>query len=145
MSTVYCWQEECASCEGGICTKEIISLDDEGCCESFEDCYDQERWQTPYWKRLYDRKNKRVCRVLYHGLKFEVQSRTFFVDTKSAYANATDEITGMSAGPRCYLDERVGKIIESGKNVTPILEELPIATFDEETRTFTYEEDNEGK
>lgn len=54
--------------------------------------------------------------------------------------NLTDEITGMSSGTIYQTRDMFDKIVEATKKVEIPLSELPIATYDEKTRTFHYQE-----
>lgn len=141
--TVWCKREECRFCLNGICKSDVIGIDEDGECEDFESYLEQAAWQKPFWKRMIDKENNIICRVLYHGLEFEIKGRKFFVDHKGEYANATDAITGLAAGNKMYLEERIDKINEVAADVKPPLEELPIAIYDEKTRKFIYENEAE--
>lgn len=142
--TVYCRKFDCKFCDEGTCKGEIICLDEDGECEDYESYLDQKKWQTPYWKRMRDDKNNRICRVQYYGQEFEINGRKFYVDDKSDYAIATDGATGFACGQKIYIEERFNAIVKAAASVETPLEELPIATYDPNTRTFTYESEVTG-
>lgn len=142
---VWCDSYECKYCEEGQCKAEVICLDEDHDCRDYESYLEEKEWQAPYWKRMLDKKNNRVCRVKYYGNEFEVKGRKFYVDYKSEYATVTDGETGLSCGSRCEIEKRIDRIIELAPTVEPPLEELPIATYDDRTRTFTYESEVEGE
>lgn len=146
---VMCWNEECKYCLNGHCSLNELTID-EGCeCECFESYFDDPEWQVPFWKRMIDRDNNRLCRVQFRGKEFKVKGRKFFVENRSDYALVTDAKTGLGCGTVAALEDRIDRIIEIGDKVEPLLESLPIATYDEETRKFTYEsesaEETEGE
>ncbi len=137
---VYCCKDDCKYIKDNFCESEIICINDDGNCDDFESYLEEKEWQTPYWKRMLDKDNNKVCRVQYRGKKFEINGRTFFVDYKSDYAIVTDFLTGLSCGEVCRLDnKRVDAIIHAAQKVEPPLEDLPIAIYDEKTRKFSYE------
>ena len=142
---VFCNRYDCKYQNKGECNAEIIRLDEDGECEAYENYLDQKEWQTPYWKRMNDEKNNRVCRVKWFGQEFEVKGRKFYADEKGDYVIVTDGATGLSCGQKCYIEERIDKIIELAATIKPPLEELPIATYDFKTRTFTYESEVQGE
>jgi hypothetical protein len=142
---VFCNRYDCQYQNEGECCAEIISIDEDGECEDYESYLDQKEWQTPYWKRMIDRNKNQMCRVKWYGQEFEFNGRKFYVDEKGDYVLVTDGATGMSVGQRRCLEERIEKIIEFAPTIEPPLEGLPIATYDQKTRTFTYESEVEGE
>ena len=146
MSTIYCNNSECKYLKDGMeCDRAFISLDEDGECEDFEDYHDDKEWQTPFWKRMFDRENKRECRVKALGKELEVGGRTFYVDSNSYYATLTDKETGLACGNVARLNENddiIGKISECAKKYK-LVTELPIAEYDEKTHKFSYPEESE--
>ena len=142
---VWCDCYDCMFNREGQCGSEVLYLDEDHDCRDYESYRENEKWQTPYWKRLLDKNNNRVCRVKYYGNEFEVKGRKFYVDYKGEYASVTDGETGMHCGVRCELEKRIDRIIELAPTIEPRLEDLPIATYDSNTRTFTYESEVEGE
>ena len=143
--TVYCQSEECKWNKCGECDRGVISLDCDNECEDFESYLDDAEWQKPYWKRIEDRKTKRVYRVLFRGKEIEIKGLKFFVDVNSYYASATEENSGLNCGERKRLEERIEKIIEKlAKLDLPPLESLPIGEYDKKTGKVTSKQDAEG-
>lgn len=133
--TVYCQSEECRWNKNGECDRGVISLDYDNECADFESYLDDAEWQKPYWKRMSNREETQIHRVLFHGKEIEVKGIKFFVDSNSDYAMATEETTGMGCGYRCELESRIEKIIEYiSKFDGPPLETLPIGELDEKRR-----------
>ena len=141
---IFCRVDDCRYMERGLCRRGDISINEDYECEDYESYLDTEEWKKPFWKRMLDRDNNRTCRVEYYGKEIEVKGRKFFVESKSPSARLTDAITGMGCGNLFMLEDRVDMIEERAKTVTTPLQELPIATYDEHTRTFTYEESEKG-
>ena len=52
----------------------------------------------------------------------------------------TDELTGMGSGTIGFIKDNFDKVLEAANRVDIPLKELPIATYDERTRKFHYEE-----
>lgn len=142
---VFCNRYDCRYQNEGECNAEIISLDEDGECEDYESYLEQKEWQTPYWKRMRDDKNSRTCRVQYYGKQIEINGRKFYIDENSNFAIATDGETGCSCGQTLYVEERFDQIVKAAASVETPLEELPIATYDPKTRTFTYESEVEAE
>jgi hypothetical protein len=140
---VWCDCQECKYNEEGQCIGEVICLDQDGECEDFESYLEEKEWQTPYWKRMLDRDNNRVCRVQYYGNEFEVKGRKFYVDFKGEYSSVTDGETGLACGRKSEIESRIDKISKAAQSVKPRLEELPIATYNDKTRKFTYESEGD--
>ena len=140
---VLCNRYDCQFQNNGECCENIICLDEDGECMDYESYLEQKEWQTPYWKRMQDTKNNRICRVKYFGQEFEFRGRKFYVDERGDYAYVTDGATGMGCGMRWHLEERIDRIVEFAPKIEPPLEELPTATYDPTTRTFTYESEVE--
>lgn len=138
--TVSCWREDCTYCRDGYCLQEYLTIDEYGECTDFERVYDTDEWQKPFWKRMLDKDNNRVCRVKYFGKEVEIEGVKFFVESRSAFANATEETTGFSAGGISDVPGIIEKIKELLPQAVPALDKLPIATYNEITRKFTYEE-----
>lgn len=136
---IFCRVEDCRYMECGFCKRGDISIGEDFECEDYESYLDTEEWQKPFWKRMLDKDNHRICRVRYYGKEIEIKGRKFFVESKSEYAYITDATTGYSCGKRAYVDGNIDRIIERANEVKASLQELPIATYDEKTRTFTYE------
>ena len=141
MTTVYCNNSECKYLKDGLeCSRAMLSLDEDGECEDFEDYRNDTEWQKVFWKRMFDRENKRECRVAYHGKELMVGGRIFYVDSNSHYAILTDKETGFACGDIARLNENddiIGKITEMEKKYC-LVTELPIAEYDEKTRKFSY-------
>lgn len=141
MTTVLCWRDDCKFLkDGSVCGCPSISIDEDGRCELFADYHDDEEWQTPFWKRMLDRENKRECRVKYFGKELETGGRIFYIESNSYYARLTDKETGLACGSMAQLNENVdivSKITEAAKKYTSVMA-LPIAEYDFKTRKFTY-------
>lgn len=142
---VWCDCYECRYCEEGQCQAEVVYLDEMRECREFESYFDEKEWQTPFWKRLLDKNNNRIFRVRYYGKEFEVKGRKFYVENKSNYASVTDGETGLSCGSKFEIEKRINQIIKIAPTVEPHLEEIPVATYDDKTRTFTYESEVQGE
>lgn len=141
---VWCDSYECKYCEEGQCKAEVIFIDEDNECRDFESYLEEKEWQTPFWKRMLDRDNNRVCRVQYYGKEFEVKDRKFYVESKSEYATVTDGETGLSVGTKCEIQKFIDKIIKLTLTIEPKLEDLPIATYNDKTRKFTFESEVQG-
>ena len=141
MTKVLCWKDECKYLtDGSVCGCALISLDEDGECENFKDYHDDKEWQTPFWKRMWDRERKQECRVKALGKELEIGGRVFYIESNSYYASLTDKETGWICGDIARLNENddiIGKITESAKKYTSVME-LPIAEYDEKSRKFTY-------
>ena len=123
-----------------MCGCALISLDEDGECESFEDYHNDKEWQTPFWKRMLDRERNQECRVKYIGKEIETGGRIFYIESNSYHASLTDKETGLACGDMAQLNENVdivGKITEAAKKFTSVME-LPVAEYDEKTRKFSY-------
>jgi hypothetical protein len=142
---VWCDSYECKYCEEGQCKAEVIYIDEDHECRDFESYLEEKEWSIPFWKRMLDRDNDQICRVQYFGKEVEVKGRKFYVESKSEYATVTDGETGLSCGSRFELEKRIDRIIELTPTIEPKLEELPIATYDGETRKFIYESEVQGE
>lgn len=142
---VWCDCYECRYCEEGECKRKVISLNEGAECMDFESYREEKDWQTPFWKRMSDKENKQICRVRYYGKEFEVKGRKFYVEYKGEHSTATDGETGLSCGEKCDIEKRIDRIIKVAKTYKPSLEELPIATYDDKTRKFTYESEVQGE
>ena len=127
---IMCWNDECKYCLNGACSLNAITIGEDGDCECFESYFDDAEWKVPFWKRMLDKDNNRVCRVQYFGKEVEVKGRKFFVEYRSPLASVTDAKTGMACGGLNEIEKRFDKIIEIGDTVEPSLESLPIATYD---------------
>lgn len=135
---VLCETTDCRYNSVGMCVAGVIIIND-GCeCEQYESYRDTEEWSKPFWKRMLDRDNNCTCRVQYYGKEIEIGGRQFFIESKGEYAHTTDALTGFGCGNRAFVRERIDKIIEMANKVDTPLSELPIATFDEKTRKFSY-------
>ena len=148
MTTVLCWRDDCKFLKDcSVCGCSSISIDEDGRCELFADYHDDEEWQTPFWKRMLDRENKREVRVKCFGKKIEMSGEVFFIEDNSYHANITENDTGLACGNMAQLNENVdiiGKIKEAKKKYTSVMD-LPIAEYDEKSRKFSYpNEESEG-
>lgn len=141
MTTVYCNNSECKYLKDGMeCGRIMLNLDEDGECEDFEDYHDDKEWQTPFWKRMFDRERKKEVRVEYKGKELEVGGRIFYVDSNSYYATLTDKETGLACGNMSRFNEDadlIGKIAECAKKYA-LVTELPIAEYDEKSHKFSY-------
>ena len=52
----------------------------------------------------------------------------------------TDELTGMGSGTSEFIKNTFDKVLKAANKVEIPLEELPVATYDEQKRVFTYKE-----
>lgn len=136
---VACWQVDCAYNENGWCIAKTISVDEDGQCEKYKCYLDLPTWKTPFWKRMLDKDNNCLCCVQYYGKEIEIEGRKFFAESRSEYADLTDEITGMRSGTIAFIEDNFDKVIEAANKVDVPLSELPIAIYDEVKRVFTYE------
>jgi hypothetical protein len=141
MTKALCWKDECKYLtDGSVCGRAVISLDEDGECENFEDYHDDAEWQTPFWKRMFDRERNQECRVKYIGKEIETGGRIFYIEINGYYASITDKETGLKCGDMAQFDDNVdivGKIKEAAKKYTSVMD-LPIAVYDEKTRKFSY-------
>ena len=141
MTRVLCWRDDCKYLtDGSVCGCAVISLDEDGECESFEDYHDDEVWQTPFWKRMLALESKKECREKYLGKELEFGGRIFYIESNSYHASLTDKETGLACGSVAQLNENVdivGKINEAAKKYTSVME-LPVAVYDEKTRKFSF-------
>lgn len=136
---IFCRVDDCVYMENGFCKRGDISISEDLECEDYESYLDTEEWKKPFWKRMLDKDNNIACRVRYYGKELEIEGRTFFVECRSDYTLLTDAITGMSCGILAYVKDNIARIDEATRRVEVPLDELPVATYDEISRTFTYE------
>ena len=136
---IFCRVNDCRYIEDGFCRRGDISISEDFECEDYESYLDTEEWKKPFWKRMKDHNNNCDCRVMYYGKEIEIKGRKFFAESKSEYAYITDAITGYGCGKLAFAKDMIDKIIEKANEVEIPLEELPIATYDERTRKFSYE------
>lgn len=142
---IFCRVEDCRYIENGFCKRGDISISEDLECEDYESYLDTEEWKKPFWKRMLDKdNNNRICRVKYYGKEIEYNGRKFFAENRSEYAYLTDELTGMGSGTIEYVKNNFNKVLEAASRVEIPLQYLPIATYDEHTRIFTYEETEKG-
>lgn len=148
MTTVYCNNTECKFIKDGmICDRAMLNLDEDGECEDFEDYRDAPEWQKVFWKRMLDRERNRQCRVECRGKEIEMGGLIFCIDSNSYYATLTEKETGLICGIMAQLNENadiIGKVKERKKDYSPLME-LPIALYDEETRKFSYPEEERSE
>lgn len=137
---IFCRVDDCRYMECGFCKREDISISEDYECEDYESYLDTEEWQKPFWKRMFDKDNNSFCRVKYYGKEIEYNGRKFFIETKSEYARLTDELTGMSCSTIEFIKNNFDKVLEAANRVEISLQELPIATYDDKTRAFHYQE-----
>lgn len=148
MTRVLCWRDECKYLsDGSVCSCGCISIDENGECENFEDYRNDAEWRNVFWKRMFDKERKQECRVQALGKKLEIGGRAFFIESRSYHTTLTDEETGMACGSLAHLNENVdiiGKIAAKAMGFIPVLN-LPIAVYDEKSRSFSYPgEEREG-
>ena len=137
---ILCRVEDCRYMECGFCKQGDISISEDLECEDYESYLDTEEWKKTFWKRMKDDDNKCACRVKYYGKPIEINGRIFFAESKSEYARLTDELTGYSSGTKAFIKDNFDKLLELASKVEEPLHELPIATYDEQKRVFTYQE-----
>lgn len=137
---IFCRVDDCRYIENGLCKREITSIGEDLECEDYESYLDTEEWKKPFWKRMLDKDNNRICRVKYYGKEIEYNGRKFFAESKSEYAYLTDALTGMGSGTIEFIKNNFDKVLEATNRVDIPLQELPIATYDEQKRVFTYQE-----
>lgn len=135
---IFCRVDDCRYIECGLCKRGDITISEYFECEDYESYLDTEEWRKPFWKRMLDKDNNRICRVKYYGKEIEINGRKFFAESRNGYAHLTDEITGMMAGTYDYIKENLDLIVKASSKVETPLQELPIATYDEKTRKFHY-------
>ncbi len=136
---IFCRVDDCRYMESGFCKRGDISIGEDFECEDYESYLDAEEWRKPFWKRMLDKDNNRICRVRYYGKEIEFNGRKFFAESRSEYSYLTDELTGMGSGTIEFIKNNFNKILEVSSKVDIPLKELPIATYDEKTRKFHYE------
>ena len=136
---IFCRVDDCRYMECGFCKRGDISIGEDFECEDYESYLDTEEWKQPFWKRMLDKDNNRICRVKYYGKEIEHNGRKFFAETKSEYAYLTDELTGMGSGTIEFIKNNFDKVLEAVSKVDIPLQELPVALYDEQKRVFTYE------
>lgn len=141
---IFCRVEDCRYIEMGLCKQSNISISEDLECEDYESYLDTEEWKKPFWKRMFDKENNKACRVRYYGKEIEIKARSFFVESRSNYAILTDAITGMSSGTIAFAEDNIARIDEAARRIEVPLNDLPIATYNEISRIFTYEEDLKG-
>lgn len=141
---IFCRVEDCRYIELGLCKRSNISISEDLECEDYESYLDTEEWKKPFWKRMFDKNNNLTCRVRYYGKEIQIKGRTFFVESRSNYALLTDAITGMSSGTIAFAEDNIARIDEAARRIEIPLCDLPIAIYDEISRTFTYENLKEG-
>lgn len=142
---IFCRVEDCRYIELGLCKRGNISISEDYECEDYESYLDTEEWKKPFWKRMLDKDNNRICRVKYHGKEIEIKGRKFFVESRSNYALLTDAITGMCCSTIAFVEDNFDKVLEAASKVDLPLQELPIALYDEQKRVFTYEKEAGGE
>ena len=136
---IFCRVDDCRYNERGFCKQENISISEDLECEDYESYLDTEEWKQPFFKRMLDKDNNRICRVKYYGKEIEINGRKFFDESISEYSYLNDELTGMGSGTIEFIKNNFDKVIESASKVDIPLQELPIALYDEQKRVFTYE------
>ena len=62
---IFCRVEDCRYIEMGMCKRNAISIGEDAECREYESYLDTEEWKKPFWKRMLDAENNRVCRVRY--------------------------------------------------------------------------------
>ena len=148
MTNIWCYRDDCKHLkDGNVCGCSYIKIDADGECEDFIDYREETEWQEVFWKRMFDRDRNQEFRVKALGKKIEVGGRIFFIESRWYYANLTDAETGLTCGNLARLNENddiVGKIKKKAEEYTPVLD-LPVATYDNKTRKFSYPEGSEDK
>lgn len=141
---IFCRVDDCRWLDDGFCKRGDISIGEDFECEDYESYLDTQEWKKPFYKRMLDNDNNRKCRVQYYGKEIEIKGRKFFVESRSNYALLTDAITGMSCGTIAFAKDNIAKIDEAARRIDISLDELPIATYNEFSRKFTYEQELKG-
>lgn len=143
--SVNCWNEECKYHEHGWCKSEHIVIGEELNCETFEDYHKEAEWQTPFWKRMFDKKTGEIYRTKSYGKEIEVHGRTVFVESKSEYASVTDKETGLFCGELRELDKMRVEIISERSKRLDSIETFPIAFRDSKTGELIFEAEGEER
>ena len=137
---IFCRVDDCRYMECGFCKRGDISISEDFECEDYESYLDTEEWKKPFWKRMFDKDNNRICRVRYYGKEIECNGRKFFAESRSEHSYLTDELTGMGRGTIEFIKNNFDKVLEAANRVDIPLKELPVALYDEQKRVFTYEQ-----
>lgn len=148
MAEIKCYADTCKYWqEGNYCSCTEIEINEDSECDSYVFYKESEEWQTPFWKAMYEGKDKnKIGRVKYFGKEIEIEGRKFFIESKNRYTAVTDKETGLYCSELLELSdpERIKKIKEASKNYPPVMS-LPIAKFNEETKELIFIEESEDK
>ena len=144
MTNILCWRDDCKHLtDGSVCGCDCISIDEDGECENFADYHEEAEWREVFWKRMLDRERNQECRVKALGKKHEICGRTFFTENIGVFASVTDAETGLIVGDLDRLDENLVENVKQKAGEWSPITDLPVATYDNKTRKFSYPEESE--
>lgn len=104
MSLVYCSYADCYFCGNDrLCTKDRISLDDTGCCESYEfDADNDQSYNEMFYARCKDGDQNLYAEERY-GKKIVIEGITYYAQCSLKFSNMldfdctlTEEVTGLA-------------------------------------------------
>lgn len=140
MPSIWCYMENCKYLKCNECMADMVEIDDDNTCATFEDYTQDKAYQDKYYIaiKMFDGK---AARALKKGKKIIINGVNFFTDCppladdNSTYI--THELSGLACGTIELIKKHWEDFIKEIPNVQKV-STLPIAEYDEKQRKYVY-------
>lgn len=138
MAKIWCYKDDCIYCQNGECNSEMIELDDNGVCDTFDTYFSLAEYSNEYYIAV-KTGNKKVGKAVKFGKKIEINGIAFYTESHPKATDGemfiTHGRTGLGCGTVKFIKENFDKFMKMQERVVSV-ETLPLATFDEKERKY---------
>lgn len=140
MPSIWCYMENCKYLKDNECKAEMVEIDDDCTCSTFEEYTQDEAYQDKYYIAVKACDGK-AARALRKGKKIIVNGVAFFTDSPPLADDSTTYITHELSGLACGTIETVKKYWDYFAKECANLQDvaaLPFVEYDEKQRKYVY-------
>ncbi len=138
MPEIWCYTADCRYCKNDRCTAEMVEIDDEGACDTFESFLTTEEYNHSYYIAVRT-ESKEPAKAVKKGRLVEINEIMFFTESPPLAPESETYIThartGLTCGTVAFIKANFDKFMKAQESVANI-ETLPLAEWDEKKRKF---------
>ena len=143
MPSIWCYMENCKYLKCNECTADMVEIDDDNTCATFEDYTQEKAYQDKYYIAVKACDGK-AARAQRRGKKVTINGVNFFTDCppladdNSTYI--THELSGLACGTIENIKTHWDYFIEKQANLQDVAT-LPLVEYDEKQRKYIYKKE----
>ena len=138
MPTIWCYNEHCIHCKNDNCIANVVEVNEDGECDTFENYLDTEEYRQKFYIAV-KTENGICAKAVKYGKKLDINGVTFYTQSPPNESEEYIRITHGRTGYRCLtvsaVKAKFDLFIKRQEQVQSV-HELPLAEYDARNREY---------